>query len=391
MAANRRTWARCWLLAGGFGLALAAWGLAQTSQASDTSRSIQAAADTPTTRTAQPASATTTAAPEPPPPAGTSEAPPAAPSQPAAAGQGGQGGSQMPALPPLRGTPALGTPADPTHFTFVVAGDNRPATATPTPTATFGQILDEVTQLKPPFMVLMGDIIYGKDDQDPQLIEQEYQAFMKLVDGAGVPIFNAPGNHEMAAKGNRPSQKMEDWYGQYTGSVPYGAFTWGNSRFIALNTDDLPGTGDCAGGGAAAAPAAKGKAKFDGDLGSTQLQLLAGELASDTAFTNVFVFMHRPIYAEKSSSRLIKGCRDELKKLFDKYPNIRLVAASHEHLFYQPAKSAKSGSTAPVYVVSGGAGAPLAKGGYYNYLVVTVAGDQVTFKVVKPGAPPAAR
>lgn len=42
-------------------------------------------------------------------------------------------------------------------------------------------------------------------------------------------------------------------------------------------------------------------------------------------------------------------------------------------------------SAPPSYVVSGGAGAPLAKGGFYNYLVFTVDGSQVSFTMVKPG------
>lgn len=47
--------------------------------------------------------------------------------------------------------------------------------------------------------------------------------------------------------------------------------------------------------------------------------------------------MHRPIYAQKKSSRLTKSCR-EIETLFAKYSKIRYVLASHEHLFYQPAK-----------------------------------------------------
>jgi hypothetical protein len=313
---------------------------------------------------------------------------------------GGPGAAraQMPALPPLAGTPALGTPADPNHFTFVVAGDNRPATETATPTATIQQIFTEVGALspKPPFVALLGDIIYGKNDKDPELVAQEYAAFLKVVQSAGVPVFNAPGNHEMNKKGNQSSKTMQAWYNQYTQSLPYGAFTYGNSRFIALNTDDLPGAGDCAGAGVAAKGkkrasksvakdgASKNKQqKPQGDLGQAQLAQLAAELAADQAIPNVFVLMHRPIYAQKSSSRLAKGCRDLLKDLFARYPNVRLVMASHEHLFYQP--PATKPPPPPSYVISGGAGAPLAAGGWYNYLVVTVDGTQASFQVCKPG------
>jgi hypothetical protein len=298
----------------------------------------------------------------------------------------------MPPLPPLKGTPQVVAPADPAHFTFVVAGDDRPATETSAPTATVAEIFAEVAKLKPAFLAMLGDTVYGKDDKDQQLVAEEYQKFLQLAATAGVPVFNAPGNHEMDDKHDQPSATMESWYQQFTESVPYGAFTYGNSRFIALNTDDLPGstcagTAAPAGGSAKAAKAGKagkgGKKKFAGDLSTAQLGLLAAELASDTAFTNVFILMHRPIYAAKASSRLTKSCRDQLETLFAKYPNIRYVLASHEHLFYQPIKL--DHPAPPSYLVSGGAGAPLATGGFYNYLVFTVDGGQVTWKMVKPG------
>jgi hypothetical protein len=317
----------------------------------------------------------------------------------------------MPDLPPLKGTGQLGSGAGSTQFTFVVAGDDRPATETPTPTATIGQIFAETAKLKPAFMVLLGDTVYGKDDQHQQKVAEEYQKFLALAAGAGVPIFNAPGNHEMDDKHDIPSATMETWYRQSTGSLPYGAFSYGNSRFIALNTDDLPGAG-CGGKAAAATgdggqpaqagtsgksgkaaksgkPAQSGKAgssgkkKFEGDLSGTQLGLLQAELANDASFTNVFILMHRPIYAQKASSQLAKSCRDQLENLFAGTKNIRYVLASHEHLFYQP--SQLDHPAPPSYVVSGGAGAPLANGGFYNYLVFTVDGSQVSFTMVKPG------
>jgi hypothetical protein len=317
----------------------------------------------------------------------------------AALGQGQPAG--MPPLPPLKGTPALVAPADPAHFTFVVAGDNRPATKTATPTSTIVEIFAEAAKLKPAFMLMLGDTVFGKDDQNQPLVAQEYQQFLQLAAGAGVPVFNAPGNHEMSAKHNVPSATMESWYELYTGSVPYGAFTYGNSRFIALNTDDLPGT-TCAGtaadagGSATAAKAGKGgkagkagkaaKQKFGGDLSTAQLGLLAAELANDTAVTNVFILMHRPIYAPDESSRLTKSCRDQLEALFAKYSNIRYVLASHEHLFYQPPKL--DHPAPPAYLVSGGAGAPPVTPGVYNYLVFKVDGNQVTWTMVTPAATP---
>jgi hypothetical protein len=282
--------------------------------------------------------------------------------------------AQMPDLPPLRGTPAPAAPANPAQFTFIVVGDDRPATETATPTPTITQIFQEVAAAKPAFLAILGDTVYGKDDKNQPLVAQEYQEFLALADATGLAVYNAPGNHEMSDKHNHPSATMEAWYRQGTGSLPYGAFTYGNSRFIALNTEDLPGQG-CAG-----AAELSGKKTFAGDLSAAQLGLLEKELAADASFTNVFVLMHRPIYG--SGPRLDRGCRDRLKKLFKPHSNVRYVLASHEHLFYQPTKTDPPGT----YLVSGGGGAPLAKGGYFHYLVFTVNGDQVTFQIVRPAA-----
>src|ERR1700680_1672798 len=246
----------------------------------------------------------------------------------------------MPPLPPLARTAALAAAADPSHFTFVVAGDDRPATETATPTATIVEIFAEGVKLKPAFMLMLGDTVYGKNDKDQQLVAGEYQQFLQLAAGAGIPVFNAPRSHEMDDKHDHPSATMEDWYRQLAGSVPYGAFTFGNSRFIALNTDDLPGS-SCAGTGAQAGVSGKpgkagktakagkaggagkvakaGKDKFAGDLSTTQLGQLAADLAADTAITNVFILMHRPIYAPKANSRLTKSCRGGPETLLAKY------------------------------------------------------------------------
>src|SRR5260370_953401 len=180
----------------------------------------------------------------------------------------------MPPLPPLKGTAPLAVAADPSHFTFVLAGGDRPATGTATPTATIVQSFAGVAKLKPAFMVMLGDTVYGKNDKDQQLVAEEYKQFLQLAAGAGVPVFNAPGNHEMDDKHDHPSATMEDWYRELAGSVPYGAFTFGNSRFIALNTDDLPGSG-CA--GTSAQVGAAGTAGKAGKTAQSSTAYVAGQ------------------------------------------------------------------------------------------------------------------
>src|ERR1700680_1656476 len=72
----------------------------------------------------------------------------------------------MPPLPPLAGTAPLAAAPGPSDFTFVVAGDDRPATETATPTATIVEIFAEVVKLKPAFMLMLGEPGYGKAEKD---------------------------------------------------------------------------------------------------------------------------------------------------------------------------------------------------------------------------------
>jgi hypothetical protein len=191
------------------------------------------------------------------------------------------GAQTFPALAPLPGTGTLAAPADPTSFSFVVAGDNRPAKSGDPQPATLTAIVQAIQGTKPAFALWSGDTISGKK----------------------------PGHHK----------KMKGEYDQFLGIV-------------------------------------------------------AGAQAS----------------------------RDPLKAILDdtaKYPNLSVVFASHQHLFYfhdkanpyqtGPFQRTDPAGAKPLYLVSGGAGAPLTKkatpatGGYHNYLLVQVKGAEVTVTVNK--------
>ena len=113
-------------------------------------------------------------------------------SPPAAAG--------LPAVTAMKDTGALTPPDDPTSFTFVVFGDNRPASGDPQP-ETIKEIFKEIDELHPSFAMSLGDVIEGKPKKDDpkaiSKIRQQFKDFLALAKTAGVPIFNAPGNHEM--------------------------------------------------------------------------------------------------------------------------------------------------------------------------------------------------
>jgi len=301
----------------------------------------------------------------------------------------------MPVLPPLPKTGTLKPPSGNTSFTFIVAGDNRPATQTPTPPVITGHIIHDMKQYQPSFILWTGDVIAGKDP-DANEIQLEYQAFLKLVRRAGVPVFNAPGNHEMNAAKNAPCKAMGAFYQKYMVTELYGAFAYGNSRFVAVNTDSLKKGVNCK-------PPTK---NYDntGYVNRDQIASLDAYLKANADAQYIFIFMHRPMMP-KGGGGLDTASRAKLEKIFAKYTNIAYVLAAHEHLYYNaltqdsspPPCRPATGKGPPFYLVSGGAGAPLsgdkegeeqgelAADAFYNYLVFQVSAGGVKATLVNCG------
>jgi 2',3'-cyclic-nucleotide 2'-phosphodiesterase (5'-nucleotidase family) len=294
--------------------------------------------------------------------------------------------AQLPALSPLPNTVSLVPPKDPNKFTFFVAGDNRPKNESVAPTATVVSFFNNVAKFSPSLVMLAGDTIYGKNPGDEQLIQQEYAAFCQAAKKGGVPVFNAPGNHELDDQNDVPNTQMQNWYVQYMGA-PYGAFNYGNSRFIAMNTEEIAPQATTR---AARAPTdTPGKTLDPGYVSQAQFDALKADLDANKAKRHIFIFMHHPIKPAKQEDGLDPICAKPLEDLFSHYKNISYVIAAHEHLYYNPQGNGTSPPPAwtakqpPVYLVSGGAGAPLTRHAapglaVYHYLIFTVNGNDVT-------------
>lgn len=313
----------------------------------------------------------------------------------------------MPQLAPIpAGSKPLATNPGATSFTFVVAGDNRPPKSDCPQPPQLGDIVQDIAALKPAFVLWDGDIVYGKDAKKAK---EQYPGFVSAVAPAGAPIFVAPGNHEFSLKGTvdcptgkkgkkekpidqpDPSGKLAKEYRKAIGA-PYGLFRYGNSAFLALNTDD------------ALDPDYQPSAcEYNGFVSKEQVAALEATLkllSSDDTVAHIFVFMHRPLHGYAAKDEIGPASVKQIAKLRKlltvssgkafKYPKVSFVFASHEHLFYNYDPTGKIGQSGPfartdpsaagpIYLVTGGAGAPLnSHGGYYHYLTVTVDGAAVT-------------
>jgi 3',5'-cyclic AMP phosphodiesterase CpdA len=291
----------------------------------------------------------------------------------------------LPALNPLKGTPAPTAPKDPDKFTFILAGDNRPAKKNDPPTETVKIIFKAIKKQDPAFVLWTGDIISGKDPDGP--IAQEYADFLAIAAKGNAPVFNAPGNHEMNDGNNCPNAKLLSLYKQDCGqSAPYGSFDYGHSHFIALDSDEPAPAGDPCN---CAAQSTNGDDKPTGYISADQMALLAQDLTAHASAAHIFIFLHRPLVGYKGEDQLCPANVTALQAMFKKYPNISYVVAGHQHMYYNPQGPKfeappvrKDPSPDPYYLVSGGAGAPLKSKGFYHYLIFKVDGDKVSVQVV---------
>jgi len=309
------------------------------------------------------------------------------------------------------GAATLQPNASATSFTFVVAGDNRPAKNGDPLTTPLLDIVKQLAANPPAFVVWNGDTVFGKQDIG---IDQQYAQFLAAFKPVPAPVFNAPGNHEMVVQtmiacgtaSDPYNGELPDFSGsmmasyQKSMSALFGMFRYGNAAFLIINTDDVLDvtlTNAC---------------DYNGYVGKAQLAALQAtltQLASDPTVAHVFCFMHRPI-KDKGGSQ-IGGSKSDtspynqqveaFRHLLDKgtYSNMTFVFASHDHLLYvDPEPSSLNGPFTgsvpnkgkPVFIVTGGAGAPLSgckngkgkAGAFFHYLSVTVNGSNVTVNVV---------
>ena len=305
----------------------------------------------------------------------------------------------FPLLPPVPHTGQLQNQPGATKFCFIAAGDNRPAEETLPQPQVLTQIFNDAQRFKPAFFLWCGDIVYGHEDHRKKL-EKQYKEFFGIAALAQVPVFNSPGNHEMdtmtktsTEKIETPDKKLQDYYLEFmkfpAKAPPYGAFDYGNSRFIAVDTEEVGGPSPTP----TSTPASGKKLKLDpGFVSSKQIKHLTEDLDANKAKAHIFVFMHHPIIPAKSSSGLYPPNASDLQALFQNYPNVSYVIAAHEHLYFNATGTGLTdpAPSGPSYVISGGAGAPLDKCpdsatancvSANHYLVFRVDGDAVSLEV----------
>ncbi len=206
-------------------------------------------------------------------------------------------------------------------FSFVVFGDTR------SNADAHRALVDRVRGEVPDFILLTGDMVDdGSRDADWQTFFNVERDLMREN-----VIYPAVGNHDRQGGGTDDSFRL--WFSLPTGapdSERSYSFTWGNSRFIVLDSN------------------VQSYALTD------QTAWLEHQLAvavADPQIAHRFIVMHHPVFSVS-----IHGGQPDLREawtpLFERY-GVDAVFSGHDHVYSRAFKAGVN------YFVSGGGGAPL--------------------------------
>jgi len=261
---------------------------------------------------------------------------------------------------PLNSRPLIGQ-QDCSGFNFGVFGDFRPLRRDrPYPSA-YGQILDEMAAIRPSFVMSLGDAYYGYGGSF-QRFKNEVDYFLSTIKPLSFPFFNIIGNHDVT------DDKERDDYVRGRFGNSYGSFDFCGSHLIVLDSDE------------------KGR---EGTISGDQLLWLEKDLAANDKATNIFIFLHRPLFSKidpeflNGKSFKDRAGRDALHSLFVRH-KVKAVFAAHEHLFSDAINDGVR------YIISGGGGAPLYSppqdAGFFHYIIVSVKDRDMRLEVTSPYA-----
>jgi 3',5'-cyclic AMP phosphodiesterase CpdA len=219
----------------------------------------------------------------------------------------------------LATAPEEGSPAP---FTFVVYGDTR------SQVAPHRRVIERIRAEVPDFLLGTGDLVDegGKENQWQQFFDIEHEL---LRDNC---LYPAVGNHDRQGRG-RTADSWRTYFAVPENSPDperYYAFTYGNSRFLVLDSN-------------------MHSFALTDQTAWLERQLQAARQSPD--IRHVFVVMHHPPF----SISLHGGHRDLRERwtpLYEKY-GVDAVFSGHDHVYGR----AENGGVR--YFVSGGGGAPL--------------------------------
>ena len=228
-------------------------------------------------------------------------------------------------------------------FSFAVYGDNRGGNDI------LSSIIERIdSDQEIHFSINNGDLVSAG-------LHKQFEDYLLHIKVSKKPIISILGNHGIGLFENDNNYKS--MFGK-----TYFSFAFKNSYFIMLDDAD------------------------DEGLNAKQLSWLTQELKQSQHYTYRFVFMHIPLYDPREGSykegHSLENMQQAklLNNMFDTY-GVTMLFCSHIHAYYRGIWHKTP------YIISGGAGAPLKKDGFFHYIKVTADPKKVKYEVVKIKAP----
>lgn len=194
-------------------------------------------------------------------------------------------------------------------FSFAHVSDTQDSNALGTG---FGKVLSNLVG-KTDFILHTGDVVETSlyEDEWKNMLHDNFQYLSKI------PVMALSGNHETTYK-NGYNETYKHFHNkipqQDTGLGYYYSFTYGNAKFIMLNTNRLKGS----------------------SLTDDQYDWLISELENNTA-TWTIVALHNPLYSagnygsDPSRNGIALALRKQLQGIFADY-GVDIVLQGHDHL-----------------------------------------------------------
>jgi len=228
---------------------------------------------------------------------------------------------------------------------FAVIGD-RTGSHVP---GIYGQIVLEIERLKPDFVLTVGDMIEGYNDDTTQ-ISNEWEEYLTLVEPLTAPIYYTAGNHDLW------SDLSASLYAEYI-EKPYYSFNHRDLHFVFLDNSRLDTWAN---------------------LSKEQMKWLKKDLKKNRKATYTFVFYHKPFWFET----IADGKPGILHDIFLKY-GVDAVFTGHYHRYFS---GKYDGILYTSLGSSGGGSQPAPTGLHYHFAWVTVDEQDIHIAPIKMGS-----
>ncbi len=232
-----------------------------------------------------------------------------------------------------------------TPVRFAIIGD-RTSQATP---GVYEEIVAEVEEMKPDFVMTVGDAIQGYT-KDTTTLNSEWDEYLSIIKPLTMPIYLTPGNHDITTDAALVTYRNRI-------GKPYYSFDVRNYHFIILDVT-----------------------RWDSseELPEEELSWLAKDLAEHRDAAQTLVFYHKPFWYDT----VVMGKPDTLHSLFKAY-GVDAIFNGHLHTYF----SAKiDGILYTALGSSGGIIDAMPSDLDYHFTWVTLDDSGITISPIKKGA-----